>query len=246
MDVDLPTSTSSSTPPFSKKLRATAANGPLMIVLAGIVVTSCTSTIFNKALVYYFKYVLADARLASIALSFMAIIVGLSVPVWGMVATRFSKRISWLSGMVPTLVGIILWRIVDGRDMVFLFAALGLIALGTGASVTSYWAMLPDTVEFAEWHSGIRSESFGYGLVAFGQKVAFGVGGGLLGLWLSNIGYVADAAQSAQTLAQIKSIVFLTPLTGVILTGALIAFYPLSPMLHGRMVAEIAARQSAQ
>jgi GPH family glycoside/pentoside/hexuronide:cation symporter len=243
-EYDLPSVTKAPGPGVAQKLRATAANGPFLILLAAIIVTSCSSTIFNKNLVYYFKYGLHDARLASLALSFMSIVVGCSVPVWGFVATRFSKRAAWLAGLIPTLLGLLLWWLVDGKSTALVFVGLALIALGNGAALTSYWAMLPDTVEFGEWRRGVRCESFGYGLVAFGQKVAFGAGGGLVGLLLAKIGYVADVTQSASTLAALKAIVFLTPLSGALLAGALISFYPLSRKLHRQMVAEIAERSS--
>jgi GPH family glycoside/pentoside/hexuronide:cation symporter len=241
---DIPASSDAPAPSLRQKLHAASANGPMLILLATIMVTSFSSTIFQKGLIYYFKYVMDDAQLGSLAIGFTAVIAGISVPLWGMVAKRRSKRAAWLLGLIPGLVGLAIWSVADGRSVPGLFCALAFMAVGLGSGVMCFWAMVPDTVEYAEWRTGIRSESLVFGLVIFGQKVALGGGAGLLGLYLAKIGYVADAAQSAGTLAQLKAVVLCAPLAGTFLTAGLLFLYPLSPARHRQMVAEIAARKS--
>jgi Na+/melibiose symporter-like transporter len=51
--------------------------------------------------------------------------------------------------------------------------------------------MLPDTVEFGEWRTGVPSESLAFGLLVLGQKAALGLGAGFLGLNLARAGYIA-------------------------------------------------------
>lgn len=241
---DVPDSADAAAPSLRQKVRAALANGPMLILLMAIMVTSFSSTVLQKGLIYYFKYVVGDAQLGGIAIGFTAVVAGLSVPLWGMVAKKYSKRTAWLLGFVPGFVGLVLWQfMVDSGAVAGLFFALAFMAIGMGSGVMCFWAMVPDTVEFAEWRTGIRSESLIFGLVIFGQKVALGGGAGLLGLYLARIGYVADAVQPAHTLAQLKAMVFYPPLVGMLLTAILIFLYPLSPARHQKMVAEIAARK---
>ncbi|HWV61061.1 MAG TPA: glycoside-pentoside-hexuronide (GPH):cation symporter [Sphingopyxis sp.] len=240
--LDLPTHSDAVSPPVADKLRATAANWPLFLVLGAVAVSSFAGTIFQKNLLYYFKYVVGDASLGGAALGFCAIVSAVFVPVFALVARRWGKRRAWLIGIVPSLAGLVLWRLADGQGAAALFVALGVMSMGSAAYYVCFWAMLPDTVEFAEWKTGIRSESFAFGLTMLGQKAALGLGAGLLGVMLAHIGYVADAVQAPGTLADLKAMMFWIPFAGGILTALLIGFYPITPDRHRQMVSEIAAR----
>nr|WP_248456377.1 glycoside-pentoside-hexuronide (GPH):cation symporter [Sphingopyxis sp. MSC1_008] len=239
---DRPTDGEAASPPINEKLRATAANWPLFLVLGAVAVSSFSGTVFQKNLLYYFKYVVGDASLGGGALGFCAIVSAVFVPVFALVARRWGKRRAWLIGIVPSLAGLILWRLADGQGTGALFVALGIMSMGSAAYYVCFWAMLPDTVEYAEWKTGIRSESFAFGLAMLGQKAALGLGAGLLGILLAHIGYVADAVQSPETLADLKAMMFWFPFAGAIVTAMLIGFYPITPKRHLQMVEEIAAR----
>ena len=72
--------------------------------------------------------------------------------------------------------------------------------------VFAYWGMLPDTVEYGEWRSGVGAEGLVFGLALLFQKVALGLGAGLFGLALERIGYRPNQVQSAATLDGLKTI----------------------------------------
>jgi glycoside/pentoside/hexuronide:cation symporter, GPH family len=241
--LDASTEEDPSGPSFLAKVRATSANWPLFLVLLAVAVTSFVNTIFQKNILYYFKYVIGDAKRGSWALGLLALVAAVSVPLWAFVARRWGKRVAWLAGLVPFFIGVLLWHLADGTDTTTLFTALGVMSFGSGAYYVSFWAMLPDTVEFGEWRTGVRSESLAFGLLVLGQKGALGLGAGFLGLALARTGYVADGVQSAQTLHAIKDMMLWAPLVGGVIAGALIAFYPISPARHRAMVQEIASRQ---
>lgn len=242
--LDAPTDGATDRLPIPDKLRAVRANWPLLIVLGAVVISSFANTIFQKNLLYYFKYVVGDASLGGMAMGFCAIVAAIFVPVYTIIARRWGKRLTWLIGTVPSLAGIILWRLADGQGTTALFTALGVISIGSAAFYVCFWAMLPDTVEFAEWRTGIRSESFAFGLTMLGQKAALGLGAGLLGVMLAQVGYVADAHQTPATLAGIKAMMFWFPFIGGLITAALIAAYPITPERHRQMVREIALRNT--
>ena len=121
---------------------------------------------------------------------------------------------------------------------------MALIGFAAGAGYLTFWAMVPDTVEYGEWHSGVRAEGLIFGLIAFVQKAALGVAVGLLGQALGAIGYQANTAQSPQTLADMRLLMTLVPIATVALGAAFIAFYPLDQRLHMRLVAALAQRQT--
>lgn len=229
--------------PLPVMVRAILANRALLLVLGAVIIGSFCSTMFGKNLLYYFKYVVGNEKLASAALAVTALGTVLLVPIFAWLARTRGKRAAWLTGAVPSLIGLVLWHVVDGSSIPMLFVALGLISVGSAAYAVCFWSMLPDTVEYGEWKSGVRTESLVFGMAVLGQKIAVGLGAGFLGLALSHVGYVANAAQTPETIAGIKNMMFWIPLTGGLTAFALIWFYPLSLSLHAQIVEELAARK---
>ena len=129
------------------------------------------------------------------------------------------------------------------RALIFaLLLALPVLA-GSAAYAVCFWSMLPDTVEYGEWRSGLRTESLVFGLGVLGQKISLGLGAGLLGVALQRVGYVANVEQSAQTIEGIRQMMFWIPLVGGLCSLALIWRYPVTLSLHAKIVEEIAARR---
>ena len=230
-------------PHLRDKLRAVLTNRPLLIVLAAIMLAVLSSAVFQKGIIYYFKYAVGNVHLAAVAVVFMAVIIGTSAPLWAAVSHRLDKRRTVLIGMTLKVAGISLWWLSFGEGVMLMFIGFALIALGTSASLTSLWAMVPDTVEYGEWRSGVRSETLAFGIITLGQKLAIGAGVGTLGLFLSNIGYVADAVQSPATIGFLRLFLLIIPLVSAVAIGGMVAFYRLGPGLHQKIVAEIAVRQ---
>ena len=105
--------------------------------------------------------------------------------------------------------------------------------------------MLPDTVEYGQWKSGVRDESIGFGLNMLAQKAGSGVGVGLLGLILGMIGYAENQAQTPQTLEGIRAVAFLPAIAMQALSLAVIWFYPIDTAFHRKLVDEISAATPA-
>jgi GPH family glycoside/pentoside/hexuronide:cation symporter len=217
-------------------------NTPLMLIAGVVLLTSFSGVFFQKNIVYYFKYVRGDANQASFALSFMAVLTGVSVPLWAWVARTFGKRPGWIAGAALSAAGLILWRFAGAFGLIPLLGALALIAIGNSCAYVCFWAIVPDTVEYGEWRSGVRTESLVHGVISLIQKAALGFGAGGLGFALSQIGYVANRPMSSATLDGLQNLMAFVPLTGVVAGGVAMFRYRLDPRTHARMVAEIAAR----
>ena len=90
-----------------------------------------------------------------------------------------------------------------------LLLILGFIGIGNGATGVLFWSMLPDTIEYGEWKTGVRTESSLYGFMTFAQKAAIALAALLLGLVLTQIGFEPNTVQSEQTLQELKFIMTL-------------------------------------
>lgn len=160
--------------------------------------------------------------------------VALSMPVWTAVMKRTSKRTMWLSGALIALVGYgLLWRYAGDAGVILL--PLAVIGFGAGASYLGFWAMMPDTVEYGQFKTGIRSEGGVFGVVSLIQKGALGLAAALLGELLAAIGYRANVPQSAATLAAMESVMVGGAAALVAVAAVAIAFYPIDGKLHARL-----------
>jgi glycoside/pentoside/hexuronide:cation symporter, GPH family len=119
-------------------------------------------------------------------------------------------------------------------------------AFGSAAIAVNFWSIVPDTVEYGEWKSGVRVEGFVFGLVTLIQKSALGVSSAFVGLYLTWIGYVPNHAQAPSTIEGLKYMITLFPMIGMLASCAVMIFYKLNAATHARLVAEIAARVPAR
>jgi GPH family glycoside/pentoside/hexuronide:cation symporter len=224
--------------------RATYRNRAFWVLMAGISLGAMSSTALGKSLLYYMKYIVGDEEAARYALSIKAALGIAIIPAW-VFATRFiGKQAAWLTAAAWGLAGAIFLFFFDIRTAIgvtFLYMFLHVASLGVA---TTYWSMLPDTVEYGEWRSGSRPESFIFGLGMFFQKVALGLAAGLLGWALDFVGYVANEVQSPETLYGLRMIVVLFPIVGLGGSAIAMLFYPLRKGVHERIVSELTERKT--
>lgn len=214
-------------------------NRPLLLVLGIILIISFTSTFFSKNVLYFFKYVRGDEDFGGVALAIVAGIAAIAAPLWARLARRTSKRTALLVGLAFDFAGYACWYMLASASYGALIVALTFCALGKSAIFVCFWSMLPDTVEYGEWKSGIRTESLIFGFVIFAQKAALGIAAGGLGLALGAIGFVPNAAQSGDTLSWLAFLMAAVPAMGSLMALGLTLAYPLDPATHRRITAEI-------
>ena len=216
--------------------RALTGNRALWILVAAIVFGATSGAIFGKSLIYYVQYVAGLDLSVTAALVALTAATSLSVPLWMIVSRRVAKRTAWLSGAAITLtMQAVLFAAPPQTPGAFI-ALLVALGLGNGAFYVTFWSMLPDTVEYGEWRSGVREEGLVFGLNQFALKAASGVGIGLLGFLLDAVGYQAGEVQSAGTAAGLKAITTVLPFALTLAAAVTIAFYPIDRRTHARLV----------
>lgn len=229
---------------LSDTLRLIKLNQALWVLIGAILVGSIGSTVFGKALLYYVKYVLGLDVSITQALITLTIAVTLSVPFWTLISRKIAKRNIWMIGGTATLLAqgvLYLYPPTSAAGFIFLIFIMG---CGSGSFVFSFWAMLPDTVEYGQWRAGIRDEGLAFGVNQLALKTATGIGIGLLGLLLELAGYIANQQQSPETLRNLQHISILVPMIFNICALILISRYPITSSLHQRLVRAISWRES--
>jgi glycoside/pentoside/hexuronide:cation symporter, GPH family len=220
-------------------------NTAFWIVCAAMLLGGVGATIVNKAIPYYFKYTLLREDLIGSALALGALAIVISIPIWTWVMGRTSKRFMWLCGSVLGVAAYALAWIVPAEPEAII-PVMMLLGAGGGAGYLGFWAMMPDTVEYGEWKSGVRSEGAVFGFVSLIQKASLGLAAAGLGEMLEAIGYRANVAQTPETLANLKIIMIAVPASFATAAAIAIWFYPLGPQLHGRLVRALARRRQAK
>ncbi|MEO9970642.1 MAG: glycoside-pentoside-hexuronide (GPH):cation symporter [Hyphomonadaceae bacterium] len=220
-------------------------NHALWIICAGMTVTALSQSAAGKSLVYFIKYNLdAEAQTGGL-LGLQAIGAMLSLPFWIWYAGRTSKRLAWVTGSLLLAVLELYLYFSPPTDAASLARFLFVIGFLFGPFIVMFWAMVPDTVEYGQWHSGIRDEGMAFSLGTFSQKAGVGLGVGLLGIFLQNVGYVADVEQSEQVLKALRRASFLLPAICLCTTALIVWFYPIDRAAHAKLIADIDARDQA-
>lgn len=231
-------------PTLADMLRAVRSNRPFLALLAATVLGSVAYTMSGKAMIYYMKYYAGTEASVTTALSIGLLAAAFAMGPWIWVTKRTSKRTVWLLGAIITsCVSITIFALAPKAGPL-LWTLLGFAGAGNAAFILSFWSMVPDTVEYGELQTGTRAEGAVFGFMIFSQKVALGIGTGLLGIILDMVGYHANQAQTPETLHGITIMFTLVPLALGLAAAACIWFYPLDQKTHARIVEDIARRRS--
>jgi GPH family glycoside/pentoside/hexuronide:cation symporter len=222
--------------------RGLAPNRAFWVLVAATVVASICTFALGKSILYYFKYFLHDEAASRLAFSVMSGSGLVIIPAWVWITKYIGKRGVWLSAVVWCLAMLTIFALTDVATPLAMTIWLLGWSVGSLGFALTFWSMLPDTVEYGEWKTGARTESFIFGLFQFFLKAALGLGAGLFGWLLSSVGYVANAEQTPATLAGLKSIMIYLPAAGLILAGLIMLFYPLRRDSHEAILEELAAR----
>ena len=230
-------------PSFSKVAKSVSQNYPFWIVFGSILILGSTSIMFNNNLIYFVKYSLDLHEYQGLILGVSSGAALLAIPFWAYAALKIGKRNSWMAAMALLLVGFLVFYFYPITSLNELLFVLGFIGIGNGATGVLFWSMLPDTIEYGEWKTGVRTESSLYGFMTFAQKGAIAFAAILLGMALTQIGFEPNQIQSEETLSGLKFIMTWIPLIGIFISFILVSFYPIDKSFHQKLIHEINLRK---
>ena len=225
---------------FKLIAKSVSQNYPFWIIFSSILILGSTALMFNNNLIYFVKYSLDLHDYQGLILGTSGGFTLLAIPFWALFALRLGKRNAWLIAMVWLLIGFLAFYFYPTQSLSELLIILAFLGFGNGATGVLFWSMLPDTIEYGEWKTGIRTESSLYGFMTFAQKGAIGISALLLGIILTNIGFIPNETQSQETLDSLKMVMSWVPISGVILSLVMVIFYPINKSFHAKLLKDIA------
>ncbi|MET0247574.1 MAG: glycoside-pentoside-hexuronide (GPH):cation symporter [Sphingomonas sp.] len=242
---ELPVADRTRPPSLAACVASLAGNRAFLTLSAAMMAMVAASTVLNKSVLYYYKYLLNDEASGRDALGMMGLAGVVAVPIWIVARRRLGNRGTWFLATTAGVAILATFAIArPGDTMTTHPFMMGLQMAMTGLNII-FWAMLPNTIEYGERTTGLRVEGTVFGVAALLQRVAIGAATGLLGVALGSVGYVANVPQGPATLEGIRWSIILLPIGFFALSGVLMWFNPLTRNAHAAIVAELTQRRES-
>ena len=224
---------------LSEAAKAIGKNRPFWLVFSATLIVGITTIFFGNNLIYYTKYALNLHEHQGTILFTSGIVAFLSIPIWWIISNNIGKKLTWLTSSSITLIALMVFYLYEIETLIELLFLVAFIGFGSGAGGILFWSMLPDTIEYGEVHTGVRSESSLYGFMTFAQKGSIAFAIIILGIVLDFIGFQANEIQSEETIDNMKAIMTLIPSIGVALSLVIIYFYPIDAKMHKDLLRQL-------
>jgi len=144
---------------------------------------------------------------------------------------RFGKTKLMMVGILVSVVGLVVMAIAPASFAVAMGAQI-VKGVGQVPLLGIVWALFPDTIEYGEWKTGIRSEGLLYSSGSFAQKLGIGIGAALMSWILAMGGY--DGAASVQSGGALSAILWsfiYIPIITFVLQAVILYFYDIDKKL---------------
>ena len=224
---------------LSEAAKAIGKNGPFWLVFTATLIVGITTIFFGNNLIYYTKYALNLHEYQGTILFTSGIVAFLSIPIWWFISNKIGKKLTWLISSSITLMALLIFYLYEINTLQELLFLVAFIGFGSGAGGILFWSMLPDTIEYGEVHTGVRSESSLYGFMTFAQKGSIAFAIIILGIVLDFIGFQANEIQSENTISNMKAIMTIIPSMGIAISLVIIYFYPIDAKMHKDLLRQL-------
>ncbi len=197
----------------------------------------------STTVIYYFKYNLGRTDWLSLV-GILGILSGLPMLLLlPALEKKFSKRSLMFFSIILYVAGDLL--IFVGRSSAFcLLAGLVITGLGIYGIFGITFAMQPDVIDYSEYKKNASVAGLIAAFQGFFVKGGMGLTSFIIGAFLKNGGYVANAVQTDKALSYIEICFIWIPIILCVLIAVLTYFYKLDS-IRGEMTQELEARRSA-
>jgi glucuronide carrier protein len=204
------------------------------------------------ATAFYAQYVLGNIGLVGL-LTLVNVGIALAVtPFIPKIIDKFGKKTVFQYCGVFTIIGGLGLFFSPGNVLWLVLLTLAIKGIGASLINTVMFGLEADTVEYAEWKSGSRTEGATYALFSFTRKLTQSIGGAI-GAWALAVGgYIAASAsnptpvQPESAIIAIKAAMGLFPAASALLAMLVFIKYPLNDAKFRQIRNETEARKLAE
>lgn len=203
------------------------------IQLLAIFFLNSTVNAFIGVNVYYAQYIMDDTTLVGTLSLFRNIASFVAFAACTMIIRKVGKQRIAVGGVAISFIGYAM-VLLNPTSYAILYTAAVVKGIGNAALSGVMYGMLADTVEYNDWHSGIRAEGLVFSANSIGQKVGSGIGSAVLGWVLAAFGFVSSSvSQPASAISGIRVIFLYVPLAVFAAMFVILLFYKLDKEYDG-------------
>ncbi|MEJ2568456.1 MAG: MFS transporter, partial [candidate division WOR-3 bacterium] len=129
-------------------------------------------------------------------------------------------------------------------DLFLIFSVQIVFSFASGPTMPLLWSMMADTADYSEWKNGRRATGLVFSASTFAQKAGGALGGAIAMYLLAFYGYVANTAQTYETLKGMRLMLSYWPAVAAFICVLILAFYKLDAGLLKKIETELKLRKS--
>lgn len=231
--------------PLKTTLKVVLSNRPLMLVAAALFLV--LGGLFGRlaVAVYYYIYLMHAYALIAPLMMLPSIAGAIGIALFARIAKRIGKKKTIVISMIVTALPTIILFFVDPSNVPMVFVLTAFYGLGNFAAPV-IMSMVPDSIDYAEDKTGVRSDGTAYAAVSLATKIASAVGAALAAILLGAFGYVANAQeQTAMAATGINLTVNIVPAIFSLLAIIPVLAYPITENKYEEIRARLAAKHAA-
>ncbi len=230
--------------PLKESFKAVKGNWPWLIIITANILFWIAMICRNVSSIYYFSYNLGHKDLIPF-LNTIGSVGILSIIALPFICRHMKKCNAWMMGLFAVIAGQAVMYFA-GANLPILITGWTISNLGISMGCALPFAMLGSVVDFGEWKTGVRSAGF---LTAVGSsfcvKAGCGIGAAIPGAILAYFGYVANAEQSAESLAGISFAFIWLPVILFVIALIPLLFYRKYESMEDKIRKELDERNAA-
>ena len=202
-------------------------------------------TVWLAIAVYFVKYVIGDEDFLTTFFLIQTLAYTGGIIASERLIARWGKKTITQVALLFGISGLCFQYFLAGDNITAVMIGVCMFSVTLGMGFVTMWSMVPDTVEYAEWHYQTRAEGTIYGFYNFVTKLAMALGGGCAGLLLDFFDYTS-ATPDAAAVAGINFAMTLFPALMFILCMLVVAFYQLNESAYRDLIENITQRKLAR
>ncbi len=229
-------------------------NGPWVLIAIATVFQLLYAVMRGTSTPYYFKYYVLEQDIFNIHLSissfteWFASVGSASTLVGALMAQSFAKTLdkknAYTGALIASAVISCAFYYVQPHNVLMILGLNVAVSFLMGVVSVLQWAIYTDTADYGEWKFGRRSTGLIMAASLFALKLGLAFGGSFVNAILDYYGFVANVAQSDESIFGIKMVMSYYPAIFGILGGLVMFFYPLKSSVMLKIEEDLLKRRA--